>query len=111
MPTGIALVDYLPSCRVVDQMHKDVGVVLVGFFYGPLRRLAGGQEHLNLSFVLLSHLEHTLVELVQVDIVGVKNTVLLIEANTVVLVSGPDLVNVVLACLSKYLPTSYRAAS
>jgi len=60
---------------------------------------------IDLRGVLLFQLIHALVELVQVNVGGVEDTVLLVEADSMVLVSGPDLVNVVLASLGKQLPS------
>jgi len=51
IPTGIALSEFLPSMRVIYQVHEDFGVVLQRF--GPLGFIVGGHELLDLRGVLL----------------------------------------------------------
>ena len=71
--------------------------------------MADGHEMIDLRGVLLLQFIHAQVVLVLVDVGGVEDAVLLVEANSMVLVSRPDLVNVVLSGFGKLLPSSGRA--
>lgn len=103
--------NFLARLRIVNKVNEDVRSVLVRFETRLDRSLFGFQESLNLHVITVSQSLLSLVVDIAVDIGGIECSVPFVEFSAKMGFSRPDLVNIVLTCLSQVLLAGRRGGA